>query len=58
LDGISGVYLEDCCVTKSSRNSFDKKMQEQLWKTTWDLLKKWTGDASFELPADNPTNKV
>ncbi|CAG2161532.1 unnamed protein product [Oppiella nova] len=53
VEGISGVYLEDCCVTKSSKRSYDKKTQELLWNNTWHLLHKWTPNLCFRLTPES-----
>ncbi|XP_054161100.1 dehydrogenase/reductase SDR family member on chromosome X-like [Oppia nitens] len=58
MEDISGVYLEDCRVTKSSQKSYDKLIQQQLWTTTWKLLDKWTNNTMLYVVnqfADNST---
>ncbi|CAG2107218.1 unnamed protein product [Medioppia subpectinata] len=52
IEGISGVYLEDCCVRTSSKRSYDKKIQELLWNNTWILLAKWMPNMSFEMVSE------
>jgi len=35
---VSGKYLEDCSIIKSSKFSYDSQVQTQLWNKTWHYL--------------------
>lgn len=41
MSNISGKYLEDCSLKKSSLLSYDLDLQRQLWNKTWLDLKGW-----------------
>ncbi|XP_076343751.1 polyprenol dehydrogenase-like [Tachypleus tridentatus] len=41
MEGVGGMYLEECVISKPSNTSQDKENQEKLWKVTWELLKPW-----------------
>lgn len=41
LDGLSGLYLEDCAIKKPSKNAQNRQSQDHLWELTIDLLSPW-----------------
>lgn len=41
MRGISGVYLEDCCIKQPSKNAQNIEDQERLWEVTNGLLTPW-----------------
>lgn len=44
LEGVSGKYLEDCAIMKSSGHSYDQVLQDKLWTQTLESLSKWLPD--------------
>lgn len=41
LDGLSGLYLEDCAIKKPSRYAQDESEQDRLWEFTEKLLRRY-----------------
>lgn len=41
LEGVSGKYLEDCSIMRSSRHSANQELQDRLWNQTIESLSKW-----------------
>lgn len=41
MEGVSGKYLEDSAIIKSSNFSLEENSQETLWKITWSMLEEW-----------------
>ncbi|KAG9511130.1 Short-chain dehydrogenase TIC 32, chloroplastic, partial [Fragariocoptes setiger] len=53
LRGVSGVYLEDSAIAKSSRASRNVENQEKLWQVTNHLLEEWVPKSWIELISKN-----
>jgi hypothetical protein len=41
MNGIGGKYLEDMKMVSSSRYSYRREEQQQLWKQTIDCIRPW-----------------
>ncbi|XP_077518611.1 polyprenol dehydrogenase-like isoform X1 [Amblyomma americanum] len=49
VEGISGVYLEECSVSEPASQSKNRSLQDKLWKETWDCLQPWLPPAASPL---------
>lgn len=49
LQGLSGVYLEDCAVKEPSKRAQMLDEQDRLWDLTKSLLSKWVSSESAKL---------
>lgn len=41
LDGLSGLYLEDCAIKEPNKRALKEEDQDRLWELTKDLLNDW-----------------
>lgn len=41
LNGLSGLYLEDCAIKKPNKRALNEEDQDRLWDLTKDLLSDW-----------------